>query len=119
MVTATEHQDLLTECHQWRDTLRHYRDDLNQLRNELYVVAAGKTDKEFLKEVEHYHNQFHIQAINIHDLKHAIKHHMAEVGHHPNFGHKIPHHKVEMELKVLTEGLEKLKADFHQFIQSI
>ncbi|CAN5627141.1 hypothetical protein BH10BAC3_BH10BAC3_29010 [soil metagenome] len=119
MVTTTEHQTLLAECQQWRDQLRHYREELNQLRNQLYTAAAGKTDKEFLKEVEHYHNQFHIQSINIHDLKHSIKHHISEVQHHPNFGHKIPHHNLEIQLKAMTTSLDQLKQDFLNFINTM
>lgn len=116
MVTTTDHQALLAECQQWRDELRHQREEVNQLRNELYVAAAGKTDKEFLKEVEHYHNQFHIQSINIHDLKHSIKHHISEAQHHPNFGHRIPHRNIKLEYEKLTESLEQLKHDFHNFL---
>ena len=118
MVTTTDHQALLAECQQWRDDLRHYREDLNQLRNQLYSAAAGKTDKEFLKEVEHYHNQFHIQSINIHDLKHSIKHHITDANHHPNFGHRIPHHKLDEQFKILTHQLDLLKQDFRNFLQT-
>lgn len=116
MVTTTEHQALLAECQQWRDNLRQHREDLNQLRNQLYSAAAGKTDKEFLKEVEHYHNQFHIQSINIHDLKHSIKHHISDAQHHPNFGHKIPHHNLDLQYKALTNSLNHLKQDFQNFL---
>ncbi|MCU0395796.1 MAG: hypothetical protein MUF29_07785 [Chitinophagaceae bacterium] len=115
MVTVAEHKALLAECDQWREELRHAKDDIIQLRNELYVAAAGKTDHDFLKEVEHYHNQFHIQLINVHDLKHAIKHHVAEAEHHPNFGHKIPHHNLELQYKKLLEDIAQLKTDFHRF----
>ena len=116
MVTTTEHQALLAECQQWRDNLRQHREDLNQLRNQLYSAAAGKTDKEFLKEVEHYHNQFHIQSINIHDLKHSIKHHISDAQHHPNFGHKSPHHNLDLQYKALTNSLNHLKQDFQNFL---
>ncbi|HMP91670.1 MAG TPA: hypothetical protein PKD90_02290 [Phnomibacter sp.] len=116
MVTAAEHHALLAECSQWRENLRQYREVLNGLRNELYMAAAGKTNKDFLTEVEHYHNQFHIQLINIHDLKHAIKHHIADAEHHPNFGHRIPHHQLELQYRQLIADLDKLRDDFHNFI---
>jgi hypothetical protein len=116
MVTVAEHQALLAECDQWREQLRMAKEDINQLRSELYLAAAGKTDKEFLKEVEHYHNQFHIQLINIHDIKHAIKHHIADAEHHPNFGHKIPHHNLELQFKQQVADIQQLKNDFHRFI---
>ncbi|HSC55187.1 MAG TPA: hypothetical protein VLC98_16260 [Phnomibacter sp.] len=116
MVTVADHQHLLAECDQWREQLRQAKEEVNTLRSELYLAAAGKTNQEYLKEVEHYHNQFHIQLINIHDIKHAIKHHMAEAEHHPNFGHRIPHHNLELQIKNEIEGIEQLKTDFHKFI---
>jgi hypothetical protein len=118
MVTVTELAQLKNECENWRENLRHYRQDLNNLKTSLYEKAAGKTDHDFLKEVEHYHNQFHIQQINIHDLKHTIKHHIAEAEHHPNFGHRIPHHNIELQYKNLITDLDKLMSDYNNFISS-
>ncbi|WP_416438922.1 hypothetical protein [Phnomibacter sp. MR] len=116
MVTVAEHQALLAECDQWRNQLRQAKENINHLRSELYTAAAGKTDHEYLKEVEHYHNQFHIQLINVHDVKHAIKHHVADAEHHPNFGHKIPHHNLELQVKQLLADIDQLNKDFHRFI---
>ena len=118
MIAATEPQEILSECSQWRDNLRHYREKINGLRNNLYQWAAGKTDHDLLKEIEHFHNQFHIQLINIHDVKHAIKEHIHQVEHHPNFGHKIPHHNLEGQYKFLVTHLDKLQSDFQNFISS-
>jgi hypothetical protein len=39
----------------------------------------NQTQKDILLEIEHLDNQFHIQLINIHDLKQAIKRHMQKV----------------------------------------
>ena len=116
MVTEAEHKALLADCHQWIENLRQHRETINHLRNELYTAAAGKTDHDFLKEVEHYHNQFHIQQINIHDLKHEIRHHIAEAEHHPNFGHRIPHHQIELKYNSLIADIDKLADEFHLFI---
>ena len=118
MIAATEPQELLGECTQWRDSLRYYRTQINGLRNHLYQWAAGKTDHDLLKEIEHFHNQFHIQLINIHDVKHAIKEHIHQVEHHPNFGHKIPHHHLHGQYQSLIASLDKLQSDFENFISS-
>jgi len=67
------------ECTGWRETLRNYREDFNQRKHRLQELAARSLSKEDLQEVEHYHNQFHIQLINIHDLKQAIKQHDRKV----------------------------------------
>ena len=67
------------ECNTWRDSLRSYREDLNQLKKQLQQTAAQNLSKDQLHDVEHYHNQFHIQLINVHDLKQAIKSHDKRV----------------------------------------
>lgn len=63
------------ECNTWRDSLRSFRDEINQSKHNLQRIAGQPLSKDQLQDVEHYHNQFHIQLINIHDLKQAIKAH--------------------------------------------
>ena len=67
------------ECNTWRESLRSYRDELNQCKQNLQRIAGQPLSKGQLQDVEHYHNQFHIQLINIHDLKQAIKTHDRRV----------------------------------------
>ena len=117
MVTEEQHKALIDECHKWYAVLGTYREKLNTLKTELYFFAPGKTDHDVLAEIEHYHNQFHIQLINIHDLKHEIRHHINEAERYPNFGHLIPHHYIKDKLDLLITDLEKLEQDFHQFIK--
>ncbi len=78
MYTETQQRTLVDECHQWHDELVAYREKINRLKSELYYFAPGKTEHDVLLGIEHFHNQFHIQLINIHDLKHEIKHHLKE-----------------------------------------
>ena len=70
---------LSRECNTWRDALRAFRDEFTQDKSKLQQLASRPLSKEDLTEVEHYHNQFHIQLINIHDLKQAIKNHDRKV----------------------------------------
>lgn len=63
------------ECSTWREQLRKYREEFNNDEAKLRQVAGQPLSKEQLHDVEHLHNQFHIQLINIHDLKQSIKHH--------------------------------------------
>lgn len=74
MVT-TEVAQLSQECNAWRETLRSNREEFQQLKNQLLSIARRQTHKEDLLQVEHLDNQLHIQLINIHDLKQAIKTH--------------------------------------------
>ena len=74
-MVSTDTTQLNRECSSWREQLRSYRNEMSQLRDQLQLMASGEKDKDVLTEVEHYHNQFYIQQINIHDLKQAIKSH--------------------------------------------
>jgi hypothetical protein len=63
------------ECNTWREGLRHLRDEFSQDKIRLQQVASPTLSKDQLQDVEHLHNQFHIQLINIRDLKQAVKAH--------------------------------------------
>ncbi len=117
MVTEAQHRAIIEDCNKWYDILAAYREKLNHLKTELYFFAPGKTEQSQLMEIEHFHNQFHIQLINIHDLKHEIRHHVIEAERHPNFGHRIPHHYIKEKLDMLLTDLDKLENDFHNFIK--
>ena len=78
MVTVDISQ-LSGECSTWRESLRSSRDELNNLKKQLQQAVSQNLSKEQLHDVEHYHNQFHIQLINVHDLKQSIKAHDRRV----------------------------------------
>jgi hypothetical protein len=79
MVTTTEVGQLAGECNLWLDTLRTFRNKFQHNKAVLQDMAMNQTQKDILLEIEHLDNQFHIQLINIHDLKQAIKRHMQKV----------------------------------------
>ena len=72
-MVQVEISQLTGECSTWRDTLRKYREEFTQDKARLQQAVGQALSREVLHEVEHLHNQFHIQLINIHDLKQAIK----------------------------------------------
>lgn len=78
MVT-TDVAQLAGECNAWRDTLRSRRNEFTHLKARLQEVAGRQTHRDVLLEVEHLYNQFHIQLINIHDVKQSIKLHERKV----------------------------------------
>ena len=79
MVTTTEVGQLAGECNLWLDTLRTFRNKFQHYKSVLQDMAVNQTQKDVLLEIEHLDNQFHIQLINIHDLKQAIKRHTQKV----------------------------------------
>jgi hypothetical protein len=118
MFTETQHQSLVHECRQWREELVSWRERLQELKKELYYYAPGKTDHDVAMGIEHFHNQLHLQLINIHDLKYEIKRHLAEAERHPTFGHRIPHHYIQEKLDMLLSDLNNLDNEFHTFIKN-
>ena len=126
MVT-TDIAQLSRECNAWRETLRSYRDEFGQLKNRLQDLAGNQTNRDVLLEIEHLDNQFHIQLINIHDLKQAIKlHHrklndeMAE----SNNGNltedtTTDHERLFNDYQQLENTLTEVKEEFSHFANHI
>lgn len=113
------------ECNSWREALRSSRDEINGLKEKLQQAAGHSLSKEQLKDVEHYHNQFHIQLINIHDLKQSIKSHDRKVSFEDasNKGQLseatvAEHEKLFDEYQSLENTLKELREEFGNFISS-
>jgi ABC-type phosphate transport system auxiliary subunit len=85
-------------------------------------MAGGEKDNDVLAEVEHYHNQFYIQQINIHDLKQAIKQHDRRLQLEEQLvaGQQSPetiqeHKELHSQYEVLKQTLNELRSAFMQF----
>jgi len=122
MVTVDISQ-LSGECNTWRDSLRSCRDDLNQFKKQLQQTAAQNLSKDQLHDVEHYHNQFHIQLINVHDLKQSIKAHDRRVQFETaaNNGQLTEdtiaeHERLFEEFQSLDSTIKNLREEFSDFI---
>lgn len=79
-MVQVEIAQLTGECTSWRESLRNYREEFTQDKAKLQQAASQPLSKVQLQDVEHLHNQFHIQLINIHDLKQSIKNHDRKMG---------------------------------------
>ena len=122
MVTIDISQ-LSGECNTWRDSLRSCREDLNQLKKQLQQTAAQNLTRDQLHDVEHYHNQFHIQLINVHDLKQSIKSHDRRVQFETsaNSGQIAEdtiaeHERLFDEFQSLDSTIKNLREEFGDFI---
>lgn len=121
-MVETDISQLSGECNTWRAALRNYRDEFTELKNQLQNVAKDLHQQEPLKEVEHLHNQFHIQLINIHDLKQSIKAHERQVetesvGGRLSEATYAHHESLHEEYQALERTLEELKTEFSGFSQ--
>jgi hypothetical protein len=111
------------ECSTWREALRHLRDEFTQDKLRLQMVASQALSKDQLKQVEHLHNQFHIQLINIHDLKQSIKVHERVLGFELSGTNPCPkeetmadHEKIYGQYQDLEHTLQDLRDEFNEFL---
>ncbi|GAC1449805.1 MAG: hypothetical protein NVSMB7_11900 [Chitinophagaceae bacterium] len=125
MVT-TDIAQLTAECSTWRAQMRKYREEFTLLKNQLRQIALKATRYDQLQDVEHYENQFHIQLINIHDLKHSIKVHdyktmVAKMENNGNLNHTTlaEHEHLFTEYQGLQRLLEELKDRFTNFMSKL
>ena len=78
-MVQTDISQLTAECTEWRQILRNYKEELQESKKVLQDVCRNTLSKQQLQDVEHFDNQFHIQLINIHDLKQSIKTHERKI----------------------------------------
>jgi septum formation inhibitor MinC len=108
-MVSTDPAQMHKECDSWRMNLRSFRSDFSQLREQLQQVAQDVTDQEVLMEVEHFHNQFYIQLVNIHDLNHALKIHEQKLAHESRLSIGLHTDKSQEEHEDLSDRYHTLK----------
>ena len=115
---------LTGECNVWREKLRNYREEFTTDEAKLRQVAGQSLSKEQLQDVEHLHNQFHIQLINIHDLKQAIKAHDRKMNFEKvafnglvNEDSYTRHESLLEEYQSLEQTLSELRSEFYEFLK--
>lgn len=125
MVTADLAQ-LAAECTQWKHVLRNNKNELADCNQQLQALVSPRLEKRVLLEVEHFQNQFHIQLINVHDLKHAIKDHekiaaweaRARSGQFSD-ATWAAHEDLFDQYMQLEHTIGELKADFQKFSKAM
>ena len=125
-MVQTDISQLSRECNEWRERLHSYRDEFNQLKSQLQKIAYKSLSKQQLADLEHYQNQLHIQLINIHDLKQAVKAHdkkvnfeVATSGGQATDESYADHENLYEEYQSLEQTLTDLRSDFTRFVSSV
>jgi hypothetical protein len=111
---------------EWKNALSFYKDELHVFKNRLTEIVSKNNGKEIMKTVEHFENQFLLQAENIDILQHDINTHVSamagELKEHT--GHISSGQlaedaqlkdRVESESKVFAE----LKEEFMRFLSKV
>jgi hypothetical protein len=118
-MVQTDISQLSAECAEWRQILRSYKDEFQDCKRLLQETCRKTLSKDDYQQVEHFDNQFHIQLINIHDLKQKIKFHDKKIQFEAD---KLPEERYQEHESLLSEflGLEnmlqELRNEFRQFI---
>jgi len=123
-MVQTDTSQLSGECSTWRQTLRSYREEFSQDKIRLQQAVSHTLPKDHLQDVEHLQNQFHIQLINIHDLKQAIKVHDRKVNFEMEANKGQLHEETVAEHENLFEQyqslentLQELRGEFTGFLE--
>jgi hypothetical protein len=122
-MVQTDLSQLTTECNDWLQILRNYREEFQTAKKSLQEICRKDLSKKHLLEVEHFDNQFHIQLINIHDLKHSVKTHEKRIEHESASG-DIAEDNYTLHEELLTEFLslentfQELRSEFKTFISA-
>lgn len=122
-MVQTDVSQLAAECREWLQILRNYRDEFQLAKRSLEETCRKTLSKDQLQEVEHFDNQFHIQLINIHDLKHEIKTHERKVEQESSSGditddtYSAHEHMLDRFLS-LESTMQELRSDFGNFISA-
>ncbi|HEU4633138.1 MAG TPA: hypothetical protein VFS22_04090 [Flavisolibacter sp.] len=121
-MVQTDISQLSAECTEWRQILRNYRDEFQECKKVLQEICRNSLSKGQLQEVEHYDNQFHIQLINIHDVKQSIKNHERRIhfqGENISEDTYTEHEHLLNEFLTLEATLQELRNDFKGFVSKI
>ncbi|RPD51218.1 MULTISPECIES: hypothetical protein [Chitinophagaceae] len=118
-MVQTDLSQLQAECTDWRQILRNYREEFQDAKKSLQSFCRNTLSKDQLLEVEHFDNQFHIQLINIHDLKQEIKGHVrlieAEGSEQMQDEVYARHEHLLDEFLTLENTLQELRNEFRVF----
>lgn len=122
-MVQTDISQLATEAAEWHQILRNYREEFQLSKQSLEEICRKELNKNHLQELEHFDNQFHIQLINIHDVKQKIKLHERKVQFESGNGDisekTYSDHEVLLDQFLNLENrLQELREEFRNFVSA-
>jgi len=107
---------------EWTNKLKFYKDELAVLKSRLEEIASKNNQQEVLKSVEHFQNQFIIQANNIDEISHSVKMNeealIAEIKNNPvaSDHRKVEYHAKQKEMVMSFEkNINEIRSEFNNF----
>jgi hypothetical protein len=86
------------------------------LKQQLPQMADRHHDKEDLLQIDHFENQFHIQLVNIHDLKQLIKNHEKSILIDPSRAKGVLQERILADHAHLLDDFEMLHQTMDELI---
>jgi len=122
-MVQTDISQLASEAAEWHQILRNYREEFQLSKRSLQEICRKELNREQLREIEHFDNQFHIQLINIHDVKHSIKAHERRVQFETSSGEisertYSDHEQLLDQFLSLEYRLQELREEFRNFVSA-
>ena len=121
-MVQTDISQLCAEAADWRQILRNYKEEFTDCKKSLQEMCRKSLSKDQLHDVEHFDNQFHIQLINIHDVKQQIKIHEKRINQNLSHSDQLPeeifaeHERLLDEFLSLENMLQELRIEFRNFV---
>ena len=121
-MVQTDISQLNAETAEWRSILRNYKDEFQECKKLLEDTCKQTLSKNQLQDVEHFDNQFHIQLINIHDVKQHIKMHDRKIQFYLSRNSDLPeevyqeHERLLDEFLSLENTLMLVRNEFRDFV---
>jgi hypothetical protein len=111
---------------EWQSVLGFYKDELDFFKNKLEEAAAKNTAKETMQMIEHFQNQFLVQAENIDILLHDINEHLhllaKNVQQHAGHASKeqmAARDLLKSRVKVGQDIFRQIKIEFMRFLNRL
>ena len=122
-MVQTDISQLSSECKEWRQILRNYKEEFATSKRSLEEICRKSLSKNQQQDIEHFDNQFHIQLINIHDLKQSIKNHERKMEMESSNGdfheETYSYHELLLDQFLSLENtFQELRNDFKNFISA-
>ena len=115
--------DLHFEHKQWRRELFFWEDELRSFKNRLEELVNRWTDKKMLAQLEHYQNQFLLQAEAINKLEDEINIHEHNISESSKKGYDIldtlfvkKHIEFRNHMETQRNIYHNLKGEFFRFL---
>ncbi len=117
-----EISQLIEDCNVKREFLTNFRDKIHGMQRQLLQFAAKSLPKEDLTDLERFNNRFHIQLINIHDVRDELKVHQQHLKSESKISDSLSaealgqHKELTDQFHTLESLLHDLDQDFNEFM---